>query len=95
EMFMDQINAHTQAGITFRDYTADERYARINGLHAVSVIFENDFIQYELGLMDEDLWEKKKVVIKRISGNCEMEDIWPEDLPQEFMEIVEEGSKNC
>jgi len=95
EMFMDQINAHTQAGITFRDYTADERYARINGFHAVSVIFENDFIQYELGLMDEDLWEKKKVVIKRISGNCEMADIWPEDLPQEFMEIVEEGSKNC
>ena len=95
EMFMDQINAHTQAGITFRDYTVDERYARINGLHAVSVIFENDFIQYELGLMDEDLWEKKKVVIKRISGNCEMADIWPEDLPQEFMEIVEEGSKNC
>ena len=95
EMFMDQINAHTQAGITFRDYTADERYASINGRHAISVIFENDFIQYELGLMDENLWEKKKVVIKRISGNCEMADIWPEDLPQEFMEIVEEGSKNC
>ena len=95
EMFMDQINAHTQAGITFRDYTADETYASINGFHALSVIFENDFIQYELGLMDEDLWEKKKVVIKRISGNCEMADIWPEDLPQEFMEIVEEGSKNC
>ena len=95
EMFMDQINAHTQAGITFRNYTADERYASINGFHALSVIFENDFVQYELGLMDEDLWEKKKVVIKRISGNCEMADIWPQDLPQEFMEIVEEGSKNC
>ena len=25
EMFMDQINAHTEAGITFREYTADER----------------------------------------------------------------------
>ena len=47
EMFMDQINAHTEAGITFRDYTADERYANLNGYHALSVIFENDFIQYE------------------------------------------------
>ena len=94
EMFMDQINAHTEAGITFREYTADERYANINGYHALSVIFENDFIQYELGLMEENLWEKKKAVIKRLSGICEMAEIWPEDLPQEFMEIVEEGQQN-
>ena len=95
EMFMDQINAHTEAGIAHRNYTAEEAYAQSNSLYAISVIFENDYIQYELGLMDEDLWEKKKVVIKRISGNCEMVGIWPEDLPQEFMALVEEGSKNC
>ena len=95
EMFMDQINAHTEAGIAYRNYTAEEAYAQSNSRHAISVIFENDYIQYELGLMDEDLWEKKKVVIKRISGNCEMVGIWPEDLPQEFMALVEEGSKNC
>ena len=94
-MFMDQINAHTEAGITYRNYTAEEAYAQSNSRHAISVIFENDYIQYELGLMDEDLWEKKKVVIERVSGNCEMEGIWPEDLPQEFMALVEEGSKNC
>ena len=93
EMFMDQINAHTEAGITLRDYTADERYAHINGYHALSVIFENDFIQYELGLMEEDLWEKKKAVIKRPSGICEMAEIWPEDLPHEFMEMLEEGMR--
>ena len=92
---MDQINAHTEAGIAYRNYTAEEVYAESNFRHAISVIFENDYIQYELGLMDEDLWEKKKVVIKRVSGNCEMEGIWPEDLPQEFMALVEEGSKNC
>jgi|TARA_B110000211_G_scaffold233187_1_gene298707 hypothetical protein len=94
EMFMDQINAHTEAGITFRNYTADEQYANINGFHALSVIFENDFIQYELGLMDEDLWRKKQVVIKRLSGICEMAEIWPGDLPEEFMKIVKEGSAN-
>ena len=95
EMFMDQINAHTEAGIAYRNYTAEDAYAQSNTLHAISVIFENDFIQYELGLMEEDLWEKKKIVIKRISSNCQMEGIWPEDLPNEFMAIVEEGSKNC
>ena len=94
EMFMDQINAHTEAGITFRNYTADEQYATINGFHAASVIFENDFIQYELGLMGDDLWKKKQVVIKRLSGICEMAEIWPGDLPEEFMKIVEKGSAN-
>ena len=44
--------------------------------------------------MDEDLWEKKKVVIKRVSANCKMVEIWPEDLPQEFMALVEEGYNN-
>ena len=95
EMWMDQINAHTEAGIAYRNYSAEEGYAQSNSLHAISVIFENDYIQYKLGLMDERLWEKKKVVIKRVSGNCEMEGIWPEDLPQEFMTLIEEGSKNC
>ena len=95
EMFMDQINAHTEAGIAYKNYTAEDAYARSNFRHAISVIFENDFIQYELGLMEKDLWEKKKIVIKRISKDCEMKEIWPEDLPNEFLAIVEEGSKNC
>ena len=44
--------------------------------------------------MEQDLWEKKQVVIKRLSGICEMAEIWPEDLPTEFLEIVEEGSRS-
>ena len=42
EMFMDQVNAHTEAGLTFRNYSDEERFANINGLHAVAIIFEND-----------------------------------------------------
>ena len=94
EMFMDQVNAHTEARLTFRNYSDEERFANINGLHAVAIIFENDFIQYQLGLMEQDLWDKKQVVIKRLSGICEMAEIWPEDLPMEFLKIVEEGSRS-
>ena len=93
EMFMDQVNVHTEAGLTFRDYSNDERYAGLNGLWAASIVFENDFVQYELGLMEEDLWEKKKAVIRTLSRFCEMADIWPSDLPEEFEQIVNEGSR--
>ena len=75
EMFMDQVNVHTEAGLTFRDYSNEERYAGLNGLWAASIVFENDFVQYELGLMEEDLWEKKKAVIRSLSRFCEMADI--------------------
>ena len=44
EMFTDQVNAHTEAGLTFRNSSDEERFANINGLHAVAIIFENDFI---------------------------------------------------
>ena len=93
EMFMDQVNVHTEAGLTFRDYSNEERYAGLNGLWAASIVFENDFVQYELGLMEEDLWEKKKAVIRSLSRFCEMADIWPSDLPEEFEQIVNEGSR--
>ena len=93
EMFMDQVNVHTEAGLTFRDYSDEERYAGMNGLWAASIVFENDFVQYELGLMEEDLWEKKKAVIRTLSRFCEMADIWPTDLPEEFVQIVNEGSR--
>ena len=43
--------------------------------------------------MEEDLWEKKKAVIKRLSGICEMAEVWPEDLPQEFVAILVEGKR--
>ena len=93
EMFMDQVNVHTEAGLTFRDYSNEERYAGLNGLWAASIVFENDFAQYELGLMEEDLWEKKKAVIRTLSRFCEMADIWHSDLPEEFEQIVNEGSR--
>ena len=93
EMFMDQVNVHTEAGLTFRNYSNEERYAGLNGLWAASIVFENDFVQYELGLMEEDLWEKKKAVIRTLSRFCEMADIWPTDLPEEFVQIVNEGSR--
>ena len=84
----------TEAGLTFRNYSDEERFANINGSHAVAIIFENDFIQYQLGLMEQDLWDKKQVVIRRLSGICEMAEIWPKDLPLEFLKIVEGGSRS-
>ena len=62
-----------------------------NQLYGMSLIFENDFVQFQLGLMEEELWENKKGVIRTFGGICEMQEILQEDLPKELLDLFEEG----
>ena len=87
QMWMDQVNTHTEAGLAYRNYDAQELYVAVNQLHAALLIFENDFVQYELGLMAEELWKEKQGVIEVLGGVCEMQQILPDDLPREFLDL--------
>ena len=91
EMFLEQVNTHTEAGLAFRNYNQEQLYVAINQLYGMSLIFENDFVQFQLGLMEEELWENKKGVIRRFGGICEMQEILQEDLPKELLDLFEEG----
>ena len=91
EMFLEQVNTHTEAGLVFRNYSQDQLYVAINQLYGNLLIFENDFVQFQLGLMEEELWENKKGVIRRLGGICEMQEILQEDLPKELLDLFEEG----
>ena len=91
EMFLEQVNTHTEAGLAFRNYNQEQLYVAINQLYGMSLIFENDFVQFQLGLMEEELWENKKGVIRLFGGICEMQEILQEDLPKELLDLFEEG----
>ena len=93
QMWMDQVNTHTEAGLAYRNYDAQELYVAVNQLHAALLIFENDFVQYELGLMAEELWKEKQGVIEVLGGVCEMQQILPDDLPREFLYLFKKGSE--
>ena len=82
EMFLEQVNTHTEAGLAFRNYNQEQLYVAINQLYGMSLIFENDFVQFQLGLMEEELWENKKGVIRLFGGICEMQKFCRKTFPR-------------
>ena len=91
EMFLEQVNTHTEAGLAFCNYNKDQLYVVPNQLYGNLLILENDFVQFQLGLMEEELWENKKGAIRLFGGICEMQEILQEGLPRELLDLFEEG----
>jgi hypothetical protein len=43
--------------------------------------------------MEEELWQEKQGVIEMLGGICEMQQILPDDLPEEFLDLFKKGSE--
>ena len=64
-MMYSNIVAHTQSGLEYRptSFTEEKNLRGHNNLHAIlrpDVILENDYLQYQLGLMEDELWDSKQ-----------------------------------
>ena len=54
--------------------TAQEKKIAENYAFQLVWIFENDFIQYKAGLIDEDVWSAKLVSMRTLSELCLLRD---------------------
>ena len=52
-----------------------EQIALRNTSHIAWFLYENDFYQYEQGLMDDETWEAKVVAMKALYNNCSVRTI--------------------
>ena len=61
ELFSNMVNSLTESGVNYRTFstTEDEFDPQRNVAHQLLWIFENDYLQYSLGLMDEGIWQSK------------------------------------
>ena len=55
------VSSATEAGINFLDIlgsepSQDDEYAAVNTLIQAFLFLENDFLQHNLGLMEEEMW---------------------------------------
>ena len=86
ENFINILNAFSESGeASFyqvaikvsqnEPLTPSERILAQNFAHQTVWIFENDFIQYKAGLMDEDVWEAKLASIRGIANRCAYSDV--------------------
>ena len=95
-MMYSNIVAHTQSGLEYRptSFTEEKRYARNNNLHAILLILENDYLQYQLGLMEDELWDSKRAVFERVTRRCYAREIMESErntgLPQELVDLWDE-----
>ncbi len=95
-MIFSNIVAHTEAGLEYRSrsVTEENMYVKRNGFHAVLLLLENDYLQYQLGLMEEELWNSKRAVFQRITRTCYAREIMEIErntgLPDELVDLWDE-----
>ena len=69
-----------------------------NSMHEQWFLMENDFYQYQAGLMYKVTWESKKQAIGRIYNRCNARVIYESRkraLSPEFLQIVESFPDEC
>jgi len=78
QVFTDIVNAFTESGVQYEaiNLSGEERVSSdsfnpaINVAHQALWVFENDFLQYSLGLMDESIWQAKSNFLLSTFSTC-------------------------
>ena len=72
ELFSNMVNSLTESGVNYQSVnTSDEVFdPQKNVRHQLLWIFENDYLQYSLGLMDESIWQSKLRVMLGNFSRC-------------------------
>jgi len=106
-MLMDSSNAWLESGLDFQSIVFEQNYdaviskpmaaMRISA-HQNWFLYENDYEQYSLGLMPDDIWQVKLRGIDRIYNICEERPIYESRAPMfsdNFRAIVESLPNKC
>ena len=108
QLFSSMMDANNEQGIDQQKLqmilsgqipmTKDYEWVVMNGLHRMWWIYENDFLQNELGLMDENIWQAKRNAMKANYNFCEgrpVFDIRKNTLDSRLVELVESFPDEC
>ena len=108
DTFTNNSNALTEAGISIRQLLAmasgrievtEEYEAALDNMgHFNWWVYENDFLQYSLGLMDEEIWAAKLSPLQATYNFCNIRQIWNSrrnGLDKRFVALVESFPDEC
>ena len=80
-------------------HTGDNRHLGENATYQLWMLYENDYLQYELGLMDEDIWRAKLSAMQYLYSKCAFKEV--NDLALSFSSsvlsdlVAEQNRKRC
>ncbi len=108
QLFSSMMDANNEQGIDQQKLqmilsgqipmTEDYEWVVMNGLHRMWWIYENDFLQNELGLMDENIWQAKRSAMEANYNFCDgrpVFDIRKNTLDSRLVELVESFPDEC
>lgn len=79
-MLLERVGVYTEANLDFQSLIFEDSYdtdlskieaAQRNTFHQSWFLFENDFNQYSLGLMSEEIWNAKLNGINNLLNRCD------------------------
>ena len=105
-MEIENIHSFFEAGVDFdnvlrknpADLSETESVARRLNYHNRLYIVENDFIQYQNGLMSPEVYEAKKQNLSFLMDQCDLREIfeWRKAfLSKEFLELINTVPNKC
>ena len=108
QLFSSMMDANNEQGIDQQKLqmilsgqipmTEDYEWVVMNGLHRMWWIYENDFLQNELGLMDENIWQAKRNAMKANYNFCEGRPVFnirKNTLDSRLVDLVETFPNEC
>ena len=108
QLFSSMMDANNEQGIDQQKLqmilsgqipmTEDYEWVVMNGLHRMWWIYENDFLQNELGLMDENIWQAKRNAMKANYNFCEGRPVFnirKNTLDSRLVQLVESFPDEC
>ena len=108
QLFSSMMDSNNESGIDQQKLqmilsgqspmTEDYQWIVMNGLHRMWWIYENDFLQNELGLMDENIWQAKRYAMEANYNFCEgraVFDIRKNSLDSRLVALVESFPDDC
>ena len=70
------IDFSAQSGLSQSNLTPEEQVQQRNFTNLAYTRIENDYYQYQQGLIDEETWEKKLFSIRSWYNNCDLRGVW-------------------
>tara|TARA_X000001036_G_C20192990_1_gene608310 strand:+ start:31 stop:474 length:444 start_codon:yes stop_codon:yes gene_type:complete len=74
QIFTEIVTGMTESGIAWNG--PDDDYVYGNRTNQILWVFENDYLQYRLGLMDESVWQAKFRILGRVVNGCRGREIF-------------------
>ena len=68
QILTEIVTGMTESGLAWLG--PNEDYATSNRTNQILWVFENDYLQYRLGLMDESVWQAKFRILDTIMSGC-------------------------